>query len=402
MSNPFAIAAITATFSQLVQRVIEEPTLAGTTVTTVAPDAARTERTGRQLNLFLYQVTPNAALRNMDLPFRGGDGELRTRPMLALSLRYLLTAYGQSDSTLDAHHLLAHAMSLIHDEGVLGRQQIRDAIDAEPAVAQSDLADQVELVKLCEQALTVDEVSRLWGMYQSTNYRLSVSYEASAVLIERPQPVRSALPVRTAKLYVVPFHQPLIETVAPQVALAGETLLISGRNLAADTVTLRFGATLAAPSLVADRRIDAVLPAALRAGVNTVQVVHELSLGTPATPHRGFASNVAAFVLAPRISTPAPISVAAGDDLTLDLAPPVDRDQQVSILLGDREIAVPAREPDSAPVATVDIPIPGTFPPGSYLLRLRVDGAESQLEVGEDPSSPTFNQYTGPTVTVTP
>jgi hypothetical protein len=402
MSNPLAIAAVTTTFSQLLQRVIEEPTLAGATVTTDAPDVARAGRSGRQLNLFLYQVNPNAALRNMDLPFRGGDGELRNRPVLALNLRYLLTAYGHNDGALDAHHLLAHAMSLVHDEGVLGRQQIRDAIDAEPAVAQSDLADQVELVKLCEQTLTVDEISRLWGMYQTTNYRLSVSYDASVVLVERPQPVRSALPVRSANLYVAPFHQPLIETVTPQVALAGQTLRITGRNLAADIVTVRFGATLAAPSEVADWRIDAVLPAALRAGVNTVQVVHELSLGTPATPHRGFASNVAAFVLAPRITTAAPISVARGDDLTLDFTPPVDRDQQVSILLGDREIAVPAREPDSAPVGTLDFPVAETFPPGSYLLRLRVDGAESQLQVDEDPTSPTFNQYIGPTVTVTP
>jgi hypothetical protein len=63
---------------------------------------------------------------------------------------------------------------------------------------------------------------------------------------------------------------------------------------------------------------------------------------------------------------------------------------------------VPAREPDSAPVGTLDFPVAETFPPGSYLLRLRVDGAESQLQVDEDPTSPTFNQYIGPTVTVTP
>jgi hypothetical protein len=402
VSNPFAIAAVTATFSQLLQRVIEEPTLAGATVTTAAPDAARAGRTGRQLNLFLYQVNPNAALRNMDLPFRGGDGELRSRPVLALGLSYLLTAYGHNDGELDAHHLLAHAMSLVHDEGVLGRQQIRDAIEAEPAVAQSDLADQVELVKLCEQALSVDEVSRLWGMYQTTNYRLSVSYEASVVLIERPQPVRSALPVRSANLYVLPFRQPLVETVAPQVALAGETLRITGRNLAADAVTLRFGAIIAAPAQVTDRRVDVVLPAGLRAGVNTVQVVHELALGTPPTPHLGYASNVAAFVLAPRITTTAPISVARGDDLTLDFVPPVGPDQQVSVLLGDREIAVPAREPDAAPVGTLDVPIADTFPLGSHLLRLRVDGAESALEVDQDPTSPTVDQYVRPAVTVTP
>jgi hypothetical protein len=402
MSNPFAIAAVTATFSQLLLRVIEEPTLAGVAVTTGAPDMARADSTRRQLNLFLYQVTPSAALRNMDLPFRNSAGDLSSRPVLALGLQYLLTAYGQNDAELDAHHLLAHAMSLVHDEGVLGREQIRAAIAAEPAVAQSDLADQVELVKLCPQMLSVDEISRLWTMYQTTNYRLSVGYEASVVLIERPQPTRTALPVRTANLQVVPFRQPVLERVEPQVALPGQTLRLTGRNLAADAVTLRFGATLATPSVVADRQVEVALPAALRAGVNTVQVVHELLLGTPPAPHRGFESNVAAFVLAPRVTTTMPVSVALGEELTLGFDPPVDRGQQVSILLGDREIAAPVREPDTEPVATLDIPISPTFPTGTYLLRLRVDGAESQLDVDQDPSSPSFNQYSGPKVTVTP
>jgi hypothetical protein len=401
MSNPLAIAAVTATFSQLLQQVIEEPTMAGATVTTGAPDMARADGTGRQLNLFLYQVTPSAALRNMDLPFRSGDGDLTGRPVLALGLHYLLTAYGQNDAELDAHHLLAQAMSLVHDQGVLGREQIRAAIGAEPAVAQSDLADQVELVKLCPQVLSVDEISRLWTMYQTTNYRLSVGYEASVVLIERVRPVRSPLPVRAANLYVVPFRRPVIEAVEPQIALPGQTLRVTGRNLAADTVHLRLGATLAAPSAVTGQRIDLPLPAGLPAGVTTVQVVHELHLGTPPAPHRGFESNLGAFVLAPRVTTSMPVTVARGHPLALAFKPPVGREQRVSILLGDQEVLAPARAPGSDPVATLQFPIPSTFPAGTFLLRLRVDGAESRLQVGDDPASTTFGQYTGPKVTVT-
>jgi hypothetical protein len=400
MSNPFAIAAVTATFSQLLNRVIEEPTLSGATVTTGAPDLARSG-TGRELNLFLYQIMPNVSLRNMDLPFRNSDGDLTSRPVLALNLHYLLTAYGQNDRELDTHHLLAHAMSLIHDEGILTRQQIRAAMVAEPEIAPADLADQIELVKLCPQMLTVDEISRLWSMYQTTNYRLSVGYEAAVVLIDRPHPARSALPVRTANLYVLPFRQPVIETVTPQTVLPGATLRIRGRNLAADAVTLRFGTTTADPVTVTDREIQVSVPAELRAGVNTVQIAHELSLGAPPTPHRGFESNIAAFVLAPRITTPTPVSVARGEALTLECAPAVTRTQRVAILLGDREIALPARSPESAPATTLDFPIPSTFSTGTFLLRLRVDGAESQLDVDENPASPGLNQYIGPNVTVT-
>ena len=52
-------------------------------------------------------------------------------------------------------------------------------------------------------------------------------------------------------------------------------------------------------------------------------------------------------------------------------------------------------------MTTLGFPIPATFPTGDYLLRLRVDGAESPLETDTDPNSPTFNQYIGPKVTIT-
>jgi hypothetical protein len=403
MSNPFAIAAVTATFSQLLGRVTEAPTLAGATVSTQPPDLARpTTETGRQLNLFLYQVTPNGAWRNMDLPFRGGDGELTNRPLLALNLHYLLTAYGQGDDAIDAQHLLGHAMSLVHDDSVLTREQIRAAIVAQPATDQSDLADQIELVKLCPQPLTLEDVSKLWSTFQTTSYRLSVAYEASVVLIERLQPtLRPTKPVRAANLYVLPFRGPVIESVSPQVLHTGDTVVIQGRNLMRDVVRLRFGTTIADPDTVTDRRIEASLPAALLAGVNTVQVVHELNLGTPPTPHRGFESNLAAFILAPRITTAPPISAARGSSLTLTFEPAVARAQRVSLLVGDQEIVLRARDPGTPPVTTLDFPIPSTFPTGTLLLRLQVDGAESPLEVDEDPASPTFNQYVGPLVTIT-
>src|SRR4029450_11043967 len=41
------------------------------------------------------------------------------------------------------------------------------------------------------------------------------------------------------------------------------------------------------------------LPAGLHAGVKAVQVTHQIAMGDPETPHRGFESNVGAFVLRP-------------------------------------------------------------------------------------------------------
>ena len=402
MSNPFALAAVTTTFSQFLQRVIEAPTLTGASVSVGPPDAARAAGgTGRQLNLFLYRLTANPGWQNADLPVRNSAGELVSQPVLALDLHYLLTAYGDHDSDLDAEHLLAHAMSLVHDQGIFTRDQIRASITAAPSVAGSDLADQIETVKVSPEPMTLEELSKLWSMFQTTNYRLSVGYQASVTLISRPHAARSSLPVRAANVYALPVGQPVIERMSPAALQAGAVLTISGRNLQADLVRARFGSLTVPPDSVSDRQIEVTLPTTLSAGVNAVRVVHELQLGSPPTPHRGAESNLGAFVLVPVISSPAPLTAARGSALSLTFTPLVSRSQHVSILVGDTEITVAARAPGSAPVSQLDFPIPAGLAPGTYLLRLRVDGAESGLMIETDPMKPTFNQYVAPAVTVT-
>jgi hypothetical protein len=134
--------------------------------------------------------------------------------------------------------------------------------------------------------------------------------------------------------------------------------------------------------------------------------VQELDLGTPNEPHRGFESNVAAFVLAPRITTtPAtpgdPLDATRGSPLVLDIDPPVRWSQQVRLLIGEHTVTRPPRPPpppgDPPTSASVSVPIPAEFPVGTYLLRVQVDGAESALDVSTDPNNP---QYIGPRVKV--
>jgi Pvc16 N-terminal domain/IPT/TIG domain len=401
VSNPFAIAAVTTTFSQLLGQVSQDATLAGVTVSTRAPDRARAAAgTTRQINLFLYQVTPNSGWRNSDLAVRNDSGQLAGQPVLALDLHYLVSVYGQNDDDVDGHHLLAYAMSLVHDSPTFTRDQIRAAIVAQPAVGPSDLAEQVELVKLCPHALSPDDLYKLWSTFQ-TPYRLSVAYDASVVLIQRPHRQVVAPPVRAPAVTVLPFRYPVIDTLSPQALTAGGRLAIQGRNLQAPLTELRFGSLNVSPSLNTDQRIEVTLPAALSAGINTVQVIRQLALGTPATVHSGFASNLAAFMLLPQITNAPPISVAPGGLLTLTVSPPVGRAQDAALLIGDYVIELPARPLGSVPATSVGFPIPVAIVAGSYLLRLRVDGVESPLITDANPGSPTFNQYVGPMVTIT-
>src|SRR4051812_12161812 len=114
MSNPLAIAALTATLRHLLDRGLAAA-LPGTQVTARPPDKARGEFTGNQVNLFLYHTLPTPAWRTPGLPAGAGQ------PPLALDLYYLLSAYGQDDDDADpaSHRLLGRAMRILHDHPVL-------------------------------------------------------------------------------------------------------------------------------------------------------------------------------------------------------------------------------------------------------------------------------------------
>ena len=79
MSNPLAIAATTLTLQAILQNgIVSDPTdpdLTDTTVTILPPDKARGNASANQLNLFLYQILPNAAWRNMNIPSQVMPGE---------------------------------------------------------------------------------------------------------------------------------------------------------------------------------------------------------------------------------------------------------------------------------------------------------------------------------------
>jgi len=131
--------------------------------------------------------------------------------------------------------------------------------------------------------------------------------------------------------------------------------------------------------------------------------VQQIAFGTQADPHNGFESNVAPFVLAPQITTPQPISIQRGNTLTLAVNPPVGRVQRASLVLAERSIPIPPR-PATGPAttATLDFPIPADFPAGSYTVRIQIDGAQSALEIDQNPSSSTFGQLTGnPKIAIT-
>lgn len=428
MSNALAIAGVTAVLrDRLNEGVVNHDVSAVTgstvTVTTLAPDrvipAEGNETT--QLNIFLYQVTPNTGWRNEALPSRDASGRHRlTNAPLALDLHYLISAYGSEP--LHREILLGYAMQLMHEFPILTREMIRMALDPSPdvgtdlppalqALAECGLADQVEQLKVTPQFLNSEELSKLWTATQS-HYRPSAAYQVSVVLIESQESTRPGLPVlsrgevnpitgRDRGVVVTPSlvpPLPTIESVRPAgnqpVVRLGETVSLTGHHLEgnARTVLLRndrfnIEETLAASGSSAADHLDfSIAPASAAdfpVGVYDVAV----SLVMPVETHARESNRLAA-VIAPNI-TSLPASVARdgnGDAaITVGFTPQLRPGQNVSLLLGSVEVF-----PDTfvAPTATLNFMVRDATP-GSHLARLRIDGVESPI-VDRSTTPPTF------------
>jgi hypothetical protein len=450
MSNFLAIATVT----EVLRSLLDEATAGAVTelqldVTTERPDAIKTDDGRAHVNLFLYQVLPNAAWRNAAVPTRRADGGIADRPLAALDLRYLLTFAGDGGRQV-SERLLGAALAELETRPQLSRRHIRDVIQAQqvakPFLALSDLADQVELVKLTQLPLDLEELSKLWSVFFQVPYCLSVAYEASVVLVESVVAPQQALPVRGPappdgrdgrNLYVDPFRHPLIEELVRDAGegepvVAGTTLHIRGQRLRGEVTGVTVGGVAVGPLAVAPEDTEIELPLttppvpaeALRAGVVGVQVVHQRLLGTPPMPHRGPESNVMPFVLRPTLvaaalENPAPdVDGSRSGELRLTLDPPVGKRQRVVVLLNELVTAsppapvptrppraysfeAPSRDLPAAPDSSAVIVVPiQRVRPDDYLVRVQVDGAESLLTLGALPATPAIQQYVAPAVAI--
>ena len=182
MSNHLAVATVTATLHNVLLNAAS--VVPGTTVSMKRPDAGPVP--GPAINAFLYQVSPNPAYRNADLPTRRSDGGLVRKPQAALALHYLLSFVGD-DTQFEPQRLLGAAVRELHAQPALRPKDIASTIGQPPfdaVLANSDLDKQVDLVRLVPLNLSLDELSKMWSVFCQIPYVLSVAYQASAVLIE--------------------------------------------------------------------------------------------------------------------------------------------------------------------------------------------------------------------------
>jgi uncharacterized protein DUF4255 len=385
MSNALAIAAITTTLKSLISVA-----LGGPAVTVKTPDKAAGS-TVDSLNLFLYHVVPSTAWRNQAMQGYARPGETG-QPALGLNLYYVLSACSADDDEATAHRLLGMAMSALHDHPLLSPSEITAAVLG-TGLEESGVDLQVERVRITLQPLSIEDMYKLWSAFQ-TSYRVSAAYEISVVLIESTRPTKAPLPVLRAGPLPSSLGDPpggpivqsdlaafpvIFELDAPydrSSALQGSTLAITGRYLSGDLVEVAVNhrlwptpLTLTAATAT-DTKVTFGVPTdpdAWPPGLYTLTVLVTTGAKTRSTNDLVFSLAAALVVIPP--SPPDPLS------LQLDFDPKVWPGQRLSVIVGSHEIRIPGV---TAKTGTLTVPVNGVTP-GSYYVRLRVDGIDSQL-----------------------
>jgi uncharacterized protein DUF4255 len=140
------------------------------------------DASGAALILFLYRVIPNAVLRNREhrVPSSVAPPAVQVfQNSLPLDLYFLVTVGtipGSSEETL------LKALGFAMQE-----------LQLDPELTGSTVNHQTVHISL--EPLTTEEVSRIWALFPTANYRTSIAYLATPVWIDPPLAPPMAAPV---------------------------------------------------------------------------------------------------------------------------------------------------------------------------------------------------------------
>lgn len=412
MSNTLAIATVSAVLQNRITTLLDLHMSSDFDATAGPPRSPLTPG----VYVHLYRVTPNATLRNADLPTRSASGTLARRPRLALDLHYALTFVGITDNTtFDAERLAGLVLTDLHARPMLHPDEIDAYVRtraADHVLAEADLADQLARVRFTVQALDLEDESRLWAMYGRDTHFLTVALLGSTVLLDDQVSPTTAPPATQGHVRVIAGTSPqllaALSSARPQPVVQFrdvadpddlERLVLRGSGLSGEHLRVQVGphTVSAFESVTADEIRFRLDPASgLTAGIHTAAVVHlvDVDPGAAEDLRPAARSNNVVVSLVPEIAASgAATATATGHHVLLDITPLPGVDQDLELLL-DHGTHGQVRSTDWEIVGTqVRFHVLG-LSTGPWLMRLTIDGASTLLQGGFG------TPFSGPSVTV--
>lgn len=180
MSDFKAISATTKTLERLLVGKL------GVAVETTLPPTELGAITAALVGLFLYRVEMNPFLANLD--WKRTSSTQLVAPPCGLNMHYLITPYGPDQ--IEIQKTLGEVIRVFHEYPV---------IDAADPLLSPDLAGMTEELRIVPHPLPLNDMLELWKSFDKLSYRLSLTYEVSAVLIDSGL-TRNVLPVQERNL----------------------------------------------------------------------------------------------------------------------------------------------------------------------------------------------------------
>ena len=423
MTNYLSIATVTAALKNMIQTGIKDD-LPGTIVTAVTPESLNNAQKERKINIYLYQVALNKELRQeSSIPnhYRGRTKEKSVQ----LDLYYLITFYG-NELELEPQQLLGSTIRSLLDRPLLEKEAIEETIIRSDFLADSTLSHQMQKVNFVLGTMTPEELTRIWSALFRSPYSLSIPYVGKAVLIEGEKAGKVALPVRRIFANAI-TSRPSIEAIESSAGknkpiTLDSDLVIHGEGLLSPNTKLKLGninITLPdAEKMVEKTKVELKLSdlyvsekSKLRAGVQSIQVVHLEKTVSVIDPIKTIESNALPIILCPSIVGNVKIvklreswnnSYSSEVIVKVDLT--VDPSQRVLLLINEMVDKNPQDYIFSAKPRTTETNLLNFLVrdvrAGKYLIRVQINGAESHLEIDKNPKSPTFQQYYKPKISI--
>ena len=396
MSNSLAIAAVTTTLQNILFSGLREELGSGN-ITALPLDRARRDSDSNQINLFLYHAVPNPAWRSRPKRTQVKRG-IREEPPLGLDLYYTIVAYGKDDDEVASHQLLGSVMSIFHDRKQLNAAEIA-AATAE-RLPRSNLHQQIDSINIVPLSLPFEENAKIWQLFQ-TQYRVSVAYLVSVVILDSSAPVNVALPVLPhMNGKVGGGSSPILNPSIPRLkgiqlpnrqrsAHLGNVITLRGTLLNRRDISVRLqhprldeAIALSPLPAVTAEELRVRLPERLqdpRIVSRWLAGIYTLSLVVPQGESEGRSEKLP-LALAPQV-----MGIYSREEgngvITVEIAciPQVRPRQQVVLLLGDRGVALQGAIalPEDPTEPSMLVFRVKNVPSGDYVVRLRVDGADS-------------------------